>query len=246
MQLTAIHRPIKSFVRRMGRLTNAQKDALNTLWPLYGVPADTLNATLTEWWQSTIPITVEIGFGDGECLTTLASRHPERNFLGFEVHDPGVGHALIQAHKLKLNNLRIIHDDAQTVLADAIPAQSLSEVLIYFPDPWHKKRHHKRRLIQPAFLELLSRLLKPSGVVRLATDWPDYAAAMVEAFAAVPQFDNQAHPAQFIPRPPERPETKFERRGLRLGQPAWDLCFVRNSKICPPLTTTPLDTMHHP
>jgi len=215
------HPPIKSFVRRMGRKTLAQQEALEHLWPHYGWSATDLAAP----FASDRPLTVEIGFGDGECLTQLAHRHPERFYVGFEVHDPGVGHALLEIKRLALTNVRLIKDDAQAILAAHWPPSSIDEVLIYFPDPWHKSRHHKRRLVQPPFLERLASLLKPHGLVRLATDWPDYAHAMVYAFQQVPVFENLAPSGDFIPRPDERPLTKFERRGLRLGQPAWDLCY---------------------
>jgi tRNA (guanine-N7-)-methyltransferase len=224
----SIHRPIKSFVRRMGRLTKAQQDALTQLWPRYGLEVATLPDSCMDWFQSDVPLTVEIGFGDGDCLMELANTHPQRHYLGFEVHDPGVGHALLQAHRLDLKNVRLIHDDAQAILQRSFLEGSIDEVLIYFPDPWHKLRHHKRRLVQPPFLRLLARLIKSGGVVRLATDWAEYAEWMLKAFAEVPQFENTATPGPFIPRPPERPETKFERRGIRLGQPAADLCFKRN------------------
>jgi tRNA (guanine-N7-)-methyltransferase len=220
-------RPIKSFVRRMGRKTHAQHEALAHLWPQFGVAPSELAAALNDWASG--PLTVEIGFGDGECLTQLAARHPHRFYIGFEVHEPGVGHALLEIQRLELQNVRLIKEDAQAVLAEHWPAQSIDEVLIYFPDPWHKSRHHKRRLVQPAFLTHLSTLIKPQGLVRLATDWPDYAHAMVRAFDEVGVFSNLAQPGPFLPRPSERPQTKFERRGLRLGQPSWDLCYQRNA-----------------
>jgi tRNA (guanine-N7-)-methyltransferase len=222
------HPGIKSYVRRTGRLTPAQREALDALWPRYGIDAAHVAQGLSDWWQSPVPLTVEIGFGDGDCLSTLAARHPERHYVGFEVHDPGVGHALLMAKRLGLNNLRLLHADAQAILHACFPAQCLDEVLIYFPDPWHKKRHHKRRLVQPEFVRLLAKLCKPNAYVRLATDWAPYAEWMLSVFSGALAFDNIASPGPFTPRPPERPQTKFERRGLRLGQSAWDLCFRRN------------------
>jgi tRNA (guanine-N7-)-methyltransferase len=170
---------------------------------------------------------LEIGFGDGDTLVQLAAQRPERDFLGIEVHPPGVGHCLLAADAAGLTNLRVVQHDAVEVLEQSVPDAALDEVLVYFADPWPKKRHHKRRLVQPPFLRLLARKMKPGGVLRLATDWEPYAEWMLEALAAVSEFRNRAPDGRYVPRPPERPVTKFERRGERLGHTARDLEFER-------------------
>ena len=221
----APRRAIRSYVKRGGRITPAQQRALETLWPRYGLDYRPLD--LDAVFGRRAPRTLEIGFGDGETLVALAARHPERDYLGLEVHAPGIGHCLLKAAAEDLGNLKLMQHDAVEVLEHALGPAALDEVLIYFPDPWPKKRHHKRRLIQPAFAALLASRLRTGGCLRLATDWPPYADWMRAVLDDNPDFRNVAGSAGFVPRPPERPVTKFERRGTRLGQPARDLEYRR-------------------
>jgi tRNA (guanine-N7-)-methyltransferase len=173
--------------------------------------------------------TLEIGFGNGEHLATLATSHPERDYFGIEVHRPGVGHLLMLAASHHLTNLRVSDHDAVEVMRDQIAAASLDEVLVLFPDPWHKKRHHKRRLIQPPFVELVATRLAPGGVFRLATDWEPYAQQMLEVLSAAGgAFVNLSPTGDWVPRPEERAPTRFEKRGARLGHGVWDLAFRRS------------------
>jgi tRNA (guanine-N7-)-methyltransferase len=176
----------------------------------------------------TAPRTLEIGFGNGEHLASLAAAHPERDYFGIEVHRPGAGHLLMLASAGSLTNVRVSTHDAVEVLGEQLAAGSLDEVLILFPDPWHKKRHHKRRLIQAPFLELLASRLRPGGVLRLATDWEEYAQQMLEVLSAAGAwFANQSPDGDFMPRPEERAPTRFEKRGVRLGHGVWDLEYRR-------------------
>jgi tRNA (guanine-N7-)-methyltransferase len=220
-------RTIRSFVKRGGRVTVAQDRALVELWPRYGLDYHPVALDLDAVFGRSAPRVLEIGFGDGDTLVQLATLRPDRDFLGIEVHPPGVGHCLLAADAAGLTNLRVVQHDAVEVLEHAIPAAAFDECLIYFADPWPKKRHHKRRLVQPPFLRLLATKLKPGGVLRLATDWEPYAEWMLEALVAVPEFRNRAKDGRYVPRPPERPVTKFERRGERLGHVARDLEFER-------------------
>ena len=218
---------IKSFVLRTGRMTAAQLRALEDLWPKYGLePADS-RFDLEAIFGRQAPCTVEIGFGDGELLVTLAAAHPERDFLGFEVHTPGVGHCLLRAAQLELTNLRVVRADAVDVMQRCISSASLDEVLVYFADPWPKKRHHKRRIVQTGFADLVAEKLKSGGILRLATDWVPYAQWMREVLDPHPAFSNLAGEAGYVPRPAERPVTKFERRGERLGHEVRDLAYLR-------------------
>ena len=222
------NRPIRSFVMRAGRQTVAQTRALEDLWPRYGVDFAPQRLPLDELFGRSAPRTLEIGFGNGEHLAALAAAHPERDYFGIEVHRPGVGHLLMLAANGTLTNIRTSQHDAVEVLREQIAPASLDEVLVLFPDPWHKKRHHKRRLIQPAFVELVASRLKAGGVFRLATDWEEYAVQMLEVLgAARTLFRNLSPTADWIPRPEERAPTRFERRGARLGHGNWDLAFER-------------------
>ncbi|MBS0375804.1 MAG: tRNA (guanosine(46)-N7)-methyltransferase TrmB [Proteobacteria bacterium] len=220
-------RAIRSFVRREGRITAAQSRALEEHWGRYGVEFHGTPLDLDALFGRRAPRTLEIGFGDGETLVALAARHPERDYLGLEVHAPGVGHCLLRAAAAGLTNVRVLRHDAVEVLEHGLPPASLDEVLIYFPDPWPKKRHHKRRLLQPAFAALLATRLAPGGRLRLATDWAPYAEWMRAVLDPSAEFVNEAGAAGYVPRPAERPETKFERRGARLGQAARDLAYRR-------------------
>jgi tRNA (guanine-N7-)-methyltransferase len=172
-------------------------------------------------------VTLEIGFGNGESLAALATAHPDRDFLGVEVHRPGVGHLMLRAEAAGLGNVRIVCRDAVEVLEHAIADAALTEVLLYFPDPWPKKRHHKRRIVQPEFVELVARRLRAGGVFRLATDWRDYAEHMLEVVGACALLRNASPAGGYTARPESRPLTRFELRGQRLGHEVWDLAFIR-------------------
>jgi tRNA (guanine-N7-)-methyltransferase len=223
-------RRIRSFVVRAGRMTEAQRLALETLWPKYGLDAPAAGAgplDLAQRFGRDAPRTLEIGFGNGETLAALATAHPERDYLGIEVHRPGAGQLLRLAEQGALSNLRVLCADAVEVLQHGLAPGSLDEVLILFADPWHKKRHHKRRLIQPAFVTLLASRLRAGGTLHLATDWEPYAQQMLEVLNASPEFANESAADGFVPRPAWRTPTRFERRGERLGHGVWDLTYRR-------------------
>jgi tRNA (guanine-N7-)-methyltransferase len=221
----AAPRPIRSFVRREGRITPAQTDALERLWPRYGLEPGQLDPAAV--FGRSAPLVVEIGFGSGDHLLSSAANRPEHDFLGIEVHRPGVGRVLQLAEKQELSNLRVLCHDAVEVLRDFLPAGAVDEVTIFFPDPWPKKRHHKRRLVQPEFVKLVAGALRPGGRLRLATDWADYARHMLEVMQAAPDFGNLAPEGGAIPRPADRPLTRFESRGLRLGHEVADFEYRR-------------------
>jgi tRNA (guanine-N7-)-methyltransferase len=221
-------RAIRSFVVRAGRMTVGQARALEDLWPRLGVEYTPTPLEFDALFARHAPRTLEIGFGNGEHLAALATAHPELDYLGIEVHRPGVGHLLMLAGERALTNVRVSQHDAVEVLREQIPAGSLDEVLVLFPDPWHKKRHHKRRLIQPPFVELLASRLRAGGVFRLATDWEEYALQMLEVLrGADVLFANESPTGDWMPRPEERAPTRFEKRGARLGHGVWDLAFRR-------------------
>jgi tRNA (guanine-N7-)-methyltransferase len=222
------NRPIRSFVMRTGRMTAGQTRALEEYWPRYGVDFSPQPLLLDQVFGRVAPCTLEIGFGNGEHLAALATAHPDRDFFGIEVHRPGVGHLFMLAAANNLSNVRASTHDAVEVLREQIAAESLDEVLVLFPDPWHKKRHHKRRLIQPPFIELVASRLRPGGVLKLATDWEEYALQMLEVLsAASSRFSNLSPTGDWMPRPEERAPTRFEKRGARLGHGVWDLAFRR-------------------
>jgi tRNA (guanine-N7-)-methyltransferase len=218
-------RPIRSFVLRQGRLTDAQQRAIDTGMPVLGVAYAEQCLDLNQLFGREAPKILEIGFGMGESTASIAQSHPGQDFLGIEVHTPGVGSLLRQIQELRLNNLRLIQHDAVEVLQHMIADASLDGVHIFFPDPWPKKRHHKRRLIQTNFVALLVGKLKPGGYLHMATDWQEYAEWVMEILQAEPQLSNTA--PGYAPRPDYRPLTKFERRGLKLGHGVWDLIFLR-------------------
>lgn len=220
-------RAIRSFVKRGGRITPAQARALAELWPRYGADFAGRPFDLDRLFGRSAPRTLEIGFGDGESLVALATRERGRDFIGIEVHAPGVGHCLLAAAAAALDNLRVVQHDAVEVLEHGFAPAALDELLIYFPDPWPKKRHHKRRLIQPAFAALAATRLATGGRLRLATDWLPYAEWMLEVLDAEPRLQNCAGTGRYLPRPEARPVTKFERRGTRLGHAAHDLEYQR-------------------
>jgi tRNA (guanine-N7-)-methyltransferase len=220
-------RRIRSFVLRAGRTTAAQERALDELWPTYGIDSSEAALDLAAIFGRTARRCLEIGFGAGEVIGSLAERNPDIDYLGVEVHRSGVGRLLLRAHQGNLHNLRIICQDAVDVLRDRIADQSLDEVLIFFPDPWHKKRHHKRRLIEPAFVALVAAKLRIGGTLRLATDWQDYAEQMLSVCNANPALQSMSENLAFVARPDFRPPTRFERRGERLGHGVWDLSYSR-------------------
>jgi tRNA (guanine-N7-)-methyltransferase len=220
-------RAIRSFVTRAGRITDAQVRALDALWPKYGVDGGDTLLDFNVLFGRHAPRTVEIGFGNGENLSRMAAGHPERDYLGIEVHRPGVGRLLLALEEGHLGNVRVICHDAVEVLERQIPRESLDEVVLLFPDPWPKKRHHKRRLVQGAFVELVTERLRPAGVLRMATDWQPYAQEMLAVLTANPRLRNLATDGTYVPRPAERAATRFEKRGERLGHDVWDLAFRR-------------------
>jgi tRNA (guanine-N7-)-methyltransferase len=221
------HRPIRSFVKRAGRLTPSQARALEQLWPRFGIAPPQAPLDLDALFGRSAPRTLEIGFGNGDNLAELAARHPERDYLGVEVHDPGVGHLLLRMEREGLENIRIAHHDAVEVIDRWLPPASIDEALIFFPDPWHKKRHHKRRLLQAAFLDRLARVMAGGARLHLATDWAPYAEQMLEVCESSPHFENMVPGGGYAPRPGTRPQTKFERRGLKLGHEVFDLLYRR-------------------
>jgi len=216
---------IRSFVLRQGRVSNAQRRAVETLLPTFGIAYAPAPLDLDAAFGRPAPKILEIGFGMGETTAQIALAHPHNDYLGIEVHTPGVGSLLrlIEAHALA--NVRIIQHDAVEVLNHMIAAGSLSAIHVFFPDPWPKKRHHKRRLIQPPLVHLLASRLRPGGYLHLATDWEDYALQMLEVLSAEAPLANTAE--GFAPRPDHRPLTKFESRGLKLGHRVWDIVFRR-------------------
>jgi len=224
------HRRIRSFVLREGRLTAGQQRAFETLWPQWGLAFQPTPLDLAAVFGNDHPVFLEIGFGNGESLAEMAHHHPERNYLGVEVHRPGVGHLLLKLEEYGCRNVRVIRHDAVEVMRQMLAPASLQGVYLFFPDPWHKKRHHKRRILQPALLDTLARVLRPGGFLHAATDWQDYAEHMLAVLSADHgRFENQAGSGNYTPRPAERPLTKFEQRGRRLGHGVWDLIFIRRS-----------------
>jgi len=219
------HDHIRSFVLRQGRVSNAQQRYFDEGMPRWGIPYAVAPLDFAASFGRAAPTVLEIGCGMGETTATIAATHPESNFIGIEVHAPGVGSMLKEVATRGLGNLRVIRHDAVEVLRDMIPAGSLAGIHVYFPDPWPKKRHHKRRLIQPPFVHELALRLAPGGYLHCATDWEEYALQMLEVLAAEPLLKNTAE--GFAPRPAWRPQTKFETRGLRLGHGVWDVLFER-------------------
>ena len=219
---------IRSFVLRQGRVSNAQARHHETLMPVWGIAYAPRVLDLAAVFGRVAPKILEIGFGMGETTAVIAATHPELDILGIEVHTPGVGSLLKEIAARNLGNVRIIQHDAVEVVRDMIVPGMLTGIHIFFPDPWPKKRHHKRRLIQPDFVRLLTERLAPGGFFHCATDWEEYAQQMVEVLSAEPLLENTA--AGFAPRPDYRPLTKFEQRGLRLGHGVWDVVFRRRAE----------------
>jgi len=223
--MNAAHRPIRSFVLRQGRVSNAQQRAHAALLPKFGIPYGAHSIDLDQAFGRSAPKVLEIGFGMGETTATLAAQHPENDYLGIEVHTPGVGSLLKRIAELGLQNVRIIQHDAVDVLRDMIAPATFDAAHIFFPDPWPKKRHHKRRLIQPPLISLLCERMKPGARIHVATDWQDYAGQILAVMSAEPRLVNTA--PDYAPRPDYRPQTKFETRGLKLGHGVWDIIFRR-------------------
>jgi tRNA (guanine-N7-)-methyltransferase len=217
--------PVRSFVLRQGRMSPAQIRAFETLMPRFGVDYAAAPLDYRQVFGRTAPVILEIGFGMGETTAAIAAAHPEHDYLGLEVHAPGVGALLKRVDELGLGNVRVIRHDAVEVVADMISPASLAGVHVYFPDPWPKKRHHKRRLLQPGFVHALSERLVPGGYLHAATDWEEYAAEILVTLAAEPLLRNTVE--TFAERPLWRPQTKFETRGRKLGHGVWDVVFRR-------------------
>jgi tRNA (guanine-N7-)-methyltransferase len=227
-------RRIRSFVLRAGRVTAAQERALIELWPAYGLdftggPLDLNIAFGRAAAGGSAPRCLEIGFGTGEVLGALAEANPHIDYLGIEVHRSGVGRMLLQAARANLKNLRIVCHDAVEVLGLAIPNEAFDEILIFFPDPWHKKRHQKRRLIDSDFAVLLAGKLKSGAILRLATDWREYAEQMLAVCNATLTLESLSPDGGYVERPDFRPATRFERRGARLGHGVWDLAYRKRA-----------------
>ncbi|MEM9604103.1 MAG: tRNA (guanosine(46)-N7)-methyltransferase TrmB [Pseudomonadota bacterium] len=220
-------RAVRSFVLRSGRLTGSQSRALNDLYPAFGVPVDNTPIDPVTLFGRDAPLWVEIGFGNGESLVSLAAAHPDINVLGIEVHRPGVGHCLHRMQETGIANLRVLEQDAVIALGERLPVASVARLLVLFPDPWHKKRHHKRRLINAEFAEIAARAIVPGGVWHLATDWEPYAEWMHEAIGTCAQFRNRVGEGLASEPPAYRMQTRFEARGLLLGHRVQDLEFER-------------------
>lgn len=220
-------RTIRSFVRRSGRLTRSQHRALRDLWSRFGIDFAAKPLDLEAIFRRTAKRALEIGFGNGETLVEQAARNPAMDFVGVEVHEPGIGHCLLRAQDACISNLRLICHDAVEVLRQQIPDAAFNRVNLYFPDPWPKKRHHKRRLLQPDFLQLLGEKIESGGTLHIATDWEDYADHIDELIASQPRFvvsERRVHRGE---APLDRPTTKFETRGRRLAHRIWDWRLIR-------------------
>ncbi|HHX81968.1 MAG TPA: tRNA (guanosine(46)-N7)-methyltransferase TrmB [Pseudomonadaceae bacterium] len=219
-------RTIRSFVKRAGRMTGAQKQAMEQLWPRFGLELQAGPLVPAEVFGRQAPLVLEIGFGMGDSLIAMAQQHPEWDYVGVEVYPPGIGNLLKLAEADAVDNLRVYEADAKEVLNQAVADASLDRIQIFFPDPWHKKKHHKRRLIQPDFVAELRSKLKPGGILHLATDWEHYALQMMEVLSQAPGMRNCQGVGQWAVEH-GRSGTKFERRGQRLGHGVWDLLFER-------------------
>ena len=219
------HRTIRSYVLRQGRVTDAQRRACEALLPRFGIPFTRAPLDFEGAFGRAAPRILEIGFGMGESTARIAASHPQNDYLGIEVHTPGVGSLLKRAAELGLTNIRVIQHDAVEIIENMVPRASLDGAHVFFPDPWPKKRHHKRRLLQAPFVALLASRMKHGAFLHVATDWEDYAQQIMEILSAEPLLANTAD--GYAPRPAWRPQTKFEARGLRLGHRVWDLLFRR-------------------
>ena len=222
-------RAIRSYVLRQGRITAGQERAFADHWPRYGLEVDgALRLDAAALFGDARDLILEIGFGNGDSLVQMAQAAPQAGYIGIEVHRPGVGHALLAATAANLDNLRLIRHDAVAILRDHVADGTLARVQIYFPDPWPKARHHKRRIVQQSFTDLIWRKLRAGGEIHCATDWAAYAEWMRDVFAGDPKWHNLGNADGYAPRPEWRPQTKFERRGERLGHGVWDLRYRKN------------------
>jgi len=224
---TTFIRRIRSFVKREGRVTVGQQRALDELFPLYGLVYEEKLLDLDQVFNRSATKILEIGFGNGASLAEMAKNNPLQDYLGVEVHRPGVGNILLQIEQHSLSNLRVINHDAVDVLKNMVPDESLDAVYLFFADPWHKKRHHKRRIVQDDFVKLLRNKLKVNGIFHMATDWEHYAKHMLKVMNQAQGFENTAGENQTVTRPDYRPMTKFEQRGQRLGHGVWDLIYKK-------------------
>ena len=220
-------RTVRSFVKREGRLTKGQERALELYWDEMGLEHKQGLIDCNSLFGNDNPVTLEIGFGMGKSLVEIAKIAPELNFIGVEVHRPGVGACIALAKEEGVDNLKVYEHDAIEVLADCIAPETLSTVQLFFPDPWHKKKHHKRRIVQPEFVEAIRQKLKVGGVFHMATDWENYSQFMLADMQTSPGYKNLSPTNDYVPRPDSRPLTKFEQRGHRLGHGVWDLQFER-------------------
>lgn len=220
-------RKVRSFVLRTGRLSEFQKNAMNQHWHFYGLEHQNQPFNFQQIYHNENPVVLEIGFGMGNSLVEMALQNPDKNYLGIEVHTPGVGACIANAIEKEVKNLRVICHDATEILRDCIADESLGGLQLFFPDPWHKTKHHKRRIVQPHFVKTICQKLKPNGFVHMATDWENYAQHMLEVLQQETQLQNTSASNDYIPRPEFRPLTKFEQRGERLGHGVWDLYFTK-------------------
>jgi tRNA (guanine-N(7)-)-methyltransferase len=220
-------RKVRSFVLRTGRLSEFQRQTMNDNWAAYGLEHQTEPFDFPTIYGNTNPIILEIGFGMGKSLVEMALQNPDKNYLGIEVHTPGVGACLAYAVEKHVKNLRIICHDATEILRDSIADNSLGGLQLFFPDPWHKAKHHKRRIVQPHFVETIYQKLQPNGFIHFATDWQNYAEQMLDVLKSAVGLHNVSPTNDYIPRPDFRPLTKFEQRGHKLGHGVWDLYFIK-------------------
>jgi len=220
------HRPMRSYVVRGGRLTGSQQDAMENLWPEYGIDQNQGLIKREEVFGRRAELVFEIGFGMGDSIVAMAGQYPDRDYIGVDVHPPGIGTILRDIKAQGLHNLRVMQGDATEILNNCFSNNDIDRIQIFFPDPWHKKRHNKRRLIQAPFVESLAGKMREGGILHLATDWENYAEQMMEVMSASSSYKNIAGEGQFAGQD-ERAETKFERRGRRLGHGVWDLLFEK-------------------
>lgn len=220
-------RKVRSFVLRTGRLSELQKNAMNSHWQTYGLEHQPHCFNFQQIFANDNPVILEIGFGMGKSLVEMAKQNPNNNYLGIEVHTPGVGACIAYAVEQNVKNLRVICHDATEILRDCIAPESLAGLQLFFPDPWQKSKHHKRRIVQPEFIQQILLALQPQGFIHMATDWQNYAEYMLEVLQQYTQLKNLSATNDYIPRPDSRPLTKFEQRGQKLGHGVWDLYFIK-------------------
>ncbi len=223
---TVIPQKIRSFIRRQGRMTMAQQQALENYSGKYCLDPNA-DLDIKQVFEREAPLCIEIGFGNGDSLAQMAIANPDKNFIGIEVHRPGVGHLMLQLEQNGINNVRIYCHDAMEIIEQKIADNSLNAMYLFFPDPWPKKKHHKRRIVRPSFVDLLAKKLKPEGYFHAATDWENYAQAMLTHLSAHNGLSNASQSSSYCERPNYRLLTKFEQRGIRLGHGVWDLIFIK-------------------